>query len=409
MKKKLSVKKKAAVAASIIFLISSSIIAVKPALANGIPIIGNILNKDLVSVNKQYKNYIDSIGKTKSDKGIDITFESAIADDNELFLNFIVRNNNKEIKNEYMEALGIPTSLKVNGERLNTGAGASWEFIDNNTIRVLKKIDWSQYKKKDKMNIDIDIDELYGKKGNWGVRFFVDKSNLVQKTVQYKVNKKIEINGREGKIDTVTVSPLTVSIKGTENFSKHSGGQFLNFIALDDKGYGLLWDGSSCSDSGNTNPSDWTTNFINTENSKSVTIIPVYTTKQESKKLPDVKLDVNAAARPLVLTIDTDRSIKIKDYFIEGDYLVVKYAQQYNGKEGLNNYIDMPIYLIADGTEIKEYTVGDKAIELWRKYDNDNQPIHVYKIGKARDIRIGTYDGSDLMIMKDKSITVKTK
>lgn len=135
----------------------------------------------------------------------------------------------------------------------------------------------------------------------------------------------------------------------------------------------------------------------------------MYTTKQESKKLPDVKLDVNAAARPLVLTIDTDRSIKIKDYFIEGDYLVVKYAQQYNGKEGLNNYIDMPIYLIADGTEIKEYTVGDKAIELWRKYDNDNQPIHVYKIGKARDIRIGTYDGSDLMIMKDKSITVKTK
>ncbi|MHC6178443.1 DUF4179 domain-containing protein [Clostridium sp. JNZ X4-2] len=412
-KKKLSGKKKAVVAASIIFLISFSIIAVKPALAKGIPIIGNLLNKDLVSINKQYKDYIDIIGKTKSDKGIDVTFESAIADDNELFLNFIVRNNNKEIKHDYMEALSIPTSLKVNGERLDTGAGASWEFIDNNTIRVLKKIDWSQDNKKDKMNIDIDIDELYGRKGNWGVSFFIDKRNLVQKTVEYKVNKKIETNGGEGKIDTVTVSPLTVSIKGTEDFSEFKDinkrgeeRKFGDFIVLNDRGYSLLWNGSEYEDS--RNPGKWTTNFINRGNSKSITIIPAYRTKQGSNKLPAVKIDVTTAAKPLILNIDTDRSIKIKDYFITGDYLVVKYTQQYNGREGFENIIP-PIYLIADGTEINECTADDKAIGLSEKHDNDNQKIRVYKIGKARDISIGTYDGSDLMIMKDKSITVKTK
>ncbi|NMM64953.1 DUF4179 domain-containing protein [Clostridium sp. P21] len=406
-KKKLSCKKKAVIAATLTFIICSSVISVNPALANEIPVIGDLLNKNLISVNKHYKDYIDVIGKTKSDKGIDITFENAIADDNELFLSFTLKNNNEEIKNNYSNALMIPTSLKVNGEKLDINFGPSWEVIDNNTIRVLQKIRWSQYEKKDKMNIDIGIDELYGKKGNWGVSFSVDKSKLVQKTVQYKVNKKIDINGIEGKIDTVKVSPLTVSINGTGDINKTAEkGQFVDFIALDDKGCGLLWNGSGNEGSGNS--STWSTGFINTENSSNLTIIPVYRGKQEENKLSAVKLNVTTAAKPLVLNINADRSIRVKDYFIEGDYLVIKYAQQYNGKEALSNVLDTPIYLTVDGTEMKE-AVDDAAKSIRNKYDNNTQPVSVYKIGKSRDIMLGTYDGFNLTIMKDKSITVKTK
>ncbi|WP_406540842.1 DUF4179 domain-containing protein [Clostridium ljungdahlii] len=282
-KKKLSGKKKAIIAATLTFIICSSIISVNPALANGIPVIGDLLNKNLISVNKHYKDYIDVIGKTKSDQGIDVTFESAVADDNELFLNFIVKNNNKEIKDDYVDALMIPTSLKVNGERLDIGSGASWEFIDNNTVRVLQKIHWSQYEKKDKMNIDMDVSELYGKKGNWGVSFFVDKSKLVKNTVKCSVNKKIGINGIQGKVDTVIVSPLTVVIKGTGDINKYvEKKQYVDFIAFDDKGCGLLWNGSGNDNSANL--SRWSTRFINTGNSNSITVIPVYiATNQEQK------------------------------------------------------------------------------------------------------------------------------
>lgn len=407
-KKKLSGKRKAVIAAAVTFIICSAVISVNPALANGIPVIGDLLNKNLISVNKHYKDYVDVIGKTKSDKGIDITFENAIADDNELFLSFIVKNNNEEIKDNYVNALMLPTSLKVNGEKLGISSEPSYEVIDNNTIRVLNKIHWSQYEKKDKMNIDIGIDELYGKKGNWGVSFYVDKSKLVQKTVQYKVNKNININGIKGKIDTIKVSPLTVSINGTGDIVEmNKKGQFVDFIALDDKGRGLLWIGS-----GNEgllgNSSIWHTGFINTENSSNLTIIPVYRSKQEGNKLPAIKLNVAAAAKPLVLNINVDRSIRVKDYFIEGDYLVIKYAQQYKGKEALSNMMGTPIYLTVDGTQIKG-AVDAGANSICNRYENDPQSVSIYKIGKSRDIMLGTYDGSDLTIMKDKSITVKTK
>lgn len=406
-KKKLSGKRKAAVAASIIFLIGFSIIAVKPALAKGIQIINNLFNKSLVSVNEQYKDYIDVIGKTKSDKGIDVTLESVIADDNGLFLNFIVKNNNEKIKDNFPF---IPMWLKVNGERLSTGGGGSWESIDNNTIRVLEDINWSLYNKNDKMNIDIDIDWLFGKKGNWGVSFFVDKSKLAKNTIQYNINKKIEINEIKGEIDNVIVSPLTISINGTGDINKYVEAEhYVDFIAFDDKGSGLLWNGSG--NEGKGNSYKWSTHFINTENSKSVTIIPVYImTNEKVKKLPSVKLDLNTAAKPVVLPIDADRSIKIKNYFIEDNYLVVKYVQQYEGKEALMNVANIPMYLVADGTEMKEHGMTDtKAEEIYRKYDNRKEPVHVYKIGKARDISIGTYDASNIKIMKDKSITVKTK
>lgn len=67
-----------------------------------------------------------------------------------------------------------------------------------------------------------------------------------------------------------------------------------------------------------------------------------------------------------------------------------------------------PIYLTVDGTQIKE-AVDAGANSIRNRYENDPQPTCVYKIGKSRDIMLGTYDGSDLTVMKDKSITVKTK
>ena len=99
--KKSTNKKKMFVAAAGVLMIISSVIAVNPALANSVPVIGDLFKRDFVSVNQQYINYIDAIGKTKSCEGIDVTFDAAASDDNKLFLSFIIKNNNREIKDNF--------------------------------------------------------------------------------------------------------------------------------------------------------------------------------------------------------------------------------------------------------------------------------------------------------------------
>lgn len=402
-------KKKVIAAAAITFVCITSVMAVEPTLAKNIPIINQLFKQDLISINKQYADYIDTIGKTKSCEGIDVTFESAAADDNKLFLNFIVKNNNKEIKDDYTDALLIPTSMKVNGKSVSTGAGASWEFIDNNTIRVLKKIDWSQDKVPNKMNIDIDITELYGKSGDWGVHFFLDKSNQAEKTVEEKINVKLDINGVNGKISTVIISPLTVTIKGEGDFEDMKNNSHLDFIVLDDKGNKLSWDGSSGGTKGVGHAYKWSSTFISNENMKSVTIIPAYKTGnvQDTKKLPVVNLDVNNV-KPIELTIDKDRSINIKDYLVDGEYLIVKYNEKYFDKEASRGIFDIPVYITADGIEVKEAS-ADKRDELYSKYGNSKDKVDIFEIGTSRKLMIGTYDGSNVKILKDKSFTVDIK
>lgn len=400
-------KKNIAIVASLSFILLSSAIIIKPALASGIPIIGDLIKNDLINLNSEYASYVDSIGKTKSNGGIDVTFESAIADDNKLFLSFTVRNNNEEIRNNYTDALLIPTSMKVNGKGVSTGAGASWEFIDNNTIKVLKKIDWSNDKKKNKMNIDIAISELYGKKGNWGVKFALDKSKQVEKTVVKNINKEFEVDGKKGEILSATYSPLTVTIKGIGDVYEAGSDKFSDYIVLDDKGQGLCWDGASGGAEKAGEVPKWSSTFISNPGTKSITIIPVYRTRQQQKsdKLPPVKLNLEDK-KPLLLPIDKDRSIIIKDYFVEDGYLVVKYANEYFGKESYRQLCDSRIYLMADDTELS-WPNDEKANQLQEKYNNQNQSVGVYKVGNSQDIMVGTYDGSRIKILKEYSTTVK--
>lgn len=403
---KSSVKKKVAIAATVSLILFSATISIKPALASGIPIIGDLIKNNLISLNSDYVNYIDVIGKTKSSQGIDVTFENAIADDNKLFLSFTVRNNNAEIKDNYTDAVLIPTSMKVNGKHVSTGAGASWEFIDNNTIKVLKKIDWSNDKKKNMMNIDIDISEMFGKKGDWGVKFALDKSKQVEKTAVKTINKNFEAEDRKGTILTVTYSPLTVVVKGTTEIYGHSSDELTYCLVLDDKGQGLRWDGSSSSQERSSEIPKWSSSFISNPGTKSITIIPAYSTKHQDKKekLPPVKLDLKSK-KTLLLQVDEDRSVIIKDYFVEDGYLVVKYANEYFGKESYRQLCDSRIYITADGSELT-WPNEDKAKLLQQKYDTENQYVGIFKVGNSQNIMVGTYDGSSMKLLKDYSTTI---
>jgi hypothetical protein len=408
LKKRNSYKKKLAIAASLSVIILSTTISIKPALASNIPIVGDLIKNNLISVNSEYSNYIDVIGKTKSSGGIDVTLDSAIADDNRLVLSLTIKNNNEDIKDSYIDGLLNPTSLKVNGKRVSTDGGASYEFVDKNTIKVLEKIDWANDKKANKMNIDIDIPEMFGKKGDWGAKFSLDKSKQVEKTVAKNINKKFQYDGKSGQILSVNYSPLTVTIRGNGEIYAFDKDKSSSFIVLDDKGVGLLWDGSVGSSPQDVIP-ELRETFISNPNTKNITIIPVYTTRaqKETDKLPPVQLDLQNK-RPIVLPIDEDRSVLIKDYFIEDGYLVMKYVNEYFGKESYRQFCDASIYLTANGTEL-EFPNDDKAKLLEQKYTTLNQCLVIYKIEDSQNIMIGTYDMSNVKILKDLSTTIQVK
>lgn len=415
-KKRLMNKKKIC-AAAITFVVMSSAIIAKPALAINIPIIGELFKKNLVSVNKDYVNYIETIGKTKSYKGIDVTFESAVADKNTLFLSFIVKNNNKEIKNDYRDytnAISPMKSMKINGKYVSMSGGASWDFIDKNTIRVLQDIDLESDNIEDKMNVDIDISKLFGISGDWGVQFFMDKSKQTERTYEKELNVDININGVKGKISNVTVTPLTVKIEGKGHFNDMSDNNVseLYFIVLDDTGKILRSNGSSSCDGDISKGKDklkWSHRFISNANMNTITIIPEYTMPNSniSKRLPPVKLDVNNV-KPIELINDKDRSISIKDYFIDGDYLVVRYNQKCFGKDNLDTFA-IPIYVMSKGNKIEEISDYQKIDTIYSKYKKPNEYMGVFKVGKERDLMVGTYDGADMKILKDKAITIKLK
>lgn len=224
-----------------------------------------------------------------------------------------------------------------------------------------------------------------------------------------KINSKLELNGERGEISTVTISPLTVTIKGEGKFDDIMNDALFDFIVLDDKGNELRWNGSFRRPNGSQEPPIWRSTFISNNDMKSATIIPIYETKasEKTEKLPAVKLDVNNV-KPIELTIDKDRSVSIKDYFIDGDYLIVRYNEKYFGKERFRQRFHIPIYVTIDGTEVKEVW-DDKENELESKYRNFKNNVRIYKIGTSRNIMVGTYDGSNVKILKDKSFTVKIK
>ena len=404
-KKRIPVKKKIAAAAAFAIICTSSVtvLSINPALASNIPIISDLFHKELVNTNKQYADYEVLIGKTSSCNGIDVTFESAVADNTMLFLNYTVKNYSEKISNNSSDFYFTNLQMKVNGENIYAGGSASCEFIDNNTVHVIKKIPWSKDMTAiNKMNIELNVSDIYGRPGTWSAKFFLDKSNQISKTYEAKINTPIEVAGVKGEITSAKISPLTVQIKGRGDFNKDND-PFFAFIILDDKGNVLDLE------NGGGDAKSWESNFISNNNMKSITIIPTYSTRntENTGKLPSVKLDINKV-HPILLKNNEDSCLNITNYFMDGDYLIVKFHTQYFGKgTSGNSWFSEPLYVTADGKEINEY--DEKSGLLWRKYYNHNDNVQIFKIGLSRDIMIGTYDGSNVKIMKDKSTTIKLK
>ncbi|MBU3137114.1 DUF4179 domain-containing protein [Clostridium gasigenes] len=419
--------KKVAMVASLVFVMGiSSIVIAKPAWAIDIPIIGGLIQKKLIDSNSKYKDYIQAVGQTKSDEGIDITFESAVADNNILNLSFVVKNNNESIKDNLTDALLIPTALKANGKSVSTGAGASWEVIDENTVRVLKNISWDYDKLPDKLNMDIEISEMFGKMGNWDVSFALDVKEVRKNTYVEKLDKVINVEGIDFNLTKLVMTPLTTNIK---SFTEHNGGlsNQINFMIIDNNGKEVKAGNSSSVSDMKYEILNQSSNYINNTDTQTLNITPYYdkhvigyseyesgSIKSTEEKLAPTKINIEEFSK-VNLKVNEDISIDINNCIVDGEYLVVKYLYRYLDTS-MTNIKSAQLYVNADGEEVmnsKEYTdeENEKINELNNKYNEKNKEnlVKIVKIGDSKNIEIGSYDGSSIEILKDQAFTVTKK
>ncbi|MGL5354481.1 MAG: DUF4179 domain-containing protein [Clostridium sp.] len=410
---KITMKKIAMVVSLALLIGATSIVVTKPAWAVNLPVIGDLIQKNLINVNSKYQDYIQAVGQTKRDKGIDITFESAIADSNILNLSFIVKNNNKPIKDDYTDAMLIPTSLKVNGKDVSTGAGGTHEIIDENTIRVLKNINWDYGKLPNKLNIDIGIGEMFGKKGNWDVNFALDATEINKDTYVEKLDKVINANGIDVNIEKLVMTPLTTKLEYSSKEFK-----YLMFIIIDGDGKEVRSEGDEVSNNWMSTRYEGSSNYTNNLNTKTLKIIPWYPKSDQfisnsnEEKLPPRKINIDSFS-PINLKINEDTSIDINECIVDGEFLIIKYNYRYLNTVMVRGLFSN-LYTNVDGEDIsndKNYNDGDreKQIELYNKYSNSNTNINIVKIGSSKDIEIGCYDGTSKVYLKDEAFTVTKK
>lgn len=414
IKNKKSMKRNVAVVASAFLVVGVSFTLIsKPAWAMNIPIIGDLIQSNLINFNNKYQDYLQAVGTTKSSNGIDITFESAIADNNILNLSFIVKNNNEPLGDDISSAMVIPTFLEVNGKKVSTAAGGSYEIIDEHTVRILKNISWNYGQLPKNLNIDIYISEIFGKQGNWDVSFSLDSKDITDNTYVEKINKIIKIKDTDYTIDEVTMTPLTTNIKYSYKYKDIDPGS-IGFIVIDNNGNEVKNIGLGSGGNTTTKEIEGRSEYISNENTESINIIPVYENSKSEEKLPSTKIDTENF-QPIILTINEDISVSINNCTVEEEFIVFEYNYIFNGTKITNLMATTNMYINANGENISNLSYSDeddnKISSLYNKYseNNKNGAVSIYKIGQSRDIEIGFYDFSSKVILKDEAFTVSKK
>lgn len=396
IKKKNKSKKIVGVAAAAVLIVLISMTAINPTWAKNIPIVGNLFQKELVSTNNNYIYYTKVIGKTKSQHGIDITFENAAVDNNILSLSFTVKNNNAAIEDP--QNFYIPLTLKLNGKDMTNIGGTDYcNVVNKNTVQYLINITLDGKSLPEELNLDVGIDCMFNKKGDWGTKFSIDTQDIKKNTHVEKVNDKFNIAGKKFTVDEVTISPLTTNIKYHDEGKNNV---LIDFLVLDQDGNEVKLIGRKDSARNSENLSS--ISFLNNKNISSLKLIPRYfdgvNAIVDSK---EVDLDKFS---PFKLKISDKAEIDVEDLKVEGEYLIVKYKNKYEGKR-IFAWGEEDIGIKVSGTSLKEVDPAD----LGKQYDNKDVNTRIYKIGDAKTVEIEGYDTMVKGLYEDKAITVENK
>lgn len=219
--------KKIAVAASLVFIIFSTIVA-NPALAENVPGLNQLSNylKSIYWFNDNYISNADKINITQKDKGIEINLEGVIYDESSLKFIYTLtsekklqwgvqlRNNNLKINGKNIE--GNSKRIKSDDEKMSNDDDEQEKYA------VITTFDISDLKLDDKVDIDWTINEIHTwdgnyENGNWRFNFKTSKEALKASSKVVDANYSTEIEGYKYSIDKIIFTPTEIKMKDTED------------------------------------------------------------------------------------------------------------------------------------------------------------------------------------------------
>lgn len=274
-----------AAASMFVFIAASTVVISNPTLAANIPIVGELMQKNFVDINKNYEDYLNVIGKTQNIDGVEVTFENVIADKNLFFVSFLIKDNNSAIDDN--RGIFGPMNIKINGKLINTSGGGQSEKVDNNTVRVLRTFNWNYERLPEKLNVELEMSlpNLINSEKEFKAKFSMDTKQIEEKTYTKKINKDFILNGIKCRIEEITISPLVTNIK---YYAETEDDKFeVDFLIYDQDGKEIRFFGGESTVKGceeyREGKIDYNMRYINTGNIEEIKIVPKYWRKDNNE------------------------------------------------------------------------------------------------------------------------------
>lgn len=147
----------------------------------------------------------------KFSDGTTVTLDGVIYDDKDLYTLYSVKNNNIEIDEK--EAGSDIINIKGSYKNYNMKSGSGKVSDDKKQINYIEEFNAPDfYEKKLTFSITRNIN---GKTETGNIKFVLDRSKAIKRSLKKNINKTINIDGHKIKFKTISVSPLGIEVEGS--------------------------------------------------------------------------------------------------------------------------------------------------------------------------------------------------
>lgn len=160
-------------------IISAGVLVV-PAFARNIPVLNSII-QSFNDKNGEYQKYSQAVNNSATDKGITLTINEVLCDNNQLIMAYTTKSdgNIKDVIKEKMDKDYRPFFLghylKINDKDGFGNGGDGGKYLDNHTYVGSCEINVSDKNLLENVNVDLNIKDIGGIKGNWKISFSYSK------------------------------------------------------------------------------------------------------------------------------------------------------------------------------------------------------------------------------------------
>ncbi|AKA71481.1 DUF4179 domain-containing protein [Clostridium scatologenes] len=432
--KKFKYKVAAAVIIAVIF-----ISAAVPAIAKNIPALNSIIQAfvdNRSGDHGEYEKYSKIVNKSVTDKGVTLTINEVLCDEGSLMIGYTIKSENnikgivksgKDIKETTFTPFTLMNSMQIDGKHPDGGSWQDGKYLDDHTYINSDNVDIGNKNLPSVFNVDIDVKDIYGVKGNWNFKFSVSKDETLRNTKVFKPNTVTKFQDATINVEKVSFSPINTSIRITGKYNKEEYknvdkrkeafkqyimmGNMLydQWFVFDDKGDEITKKGSSSNEVQNSSSSDfyYDFKFVSLKRiPKYLTVIPyrnIFRENSNEKATAPVYKNIDGTC-PMELSQGKIGKLIIKEIKTEKDKTIVRYTA-----EGQAPFYQARWLFISDdkGEPIER---KDNNFDVKKDKDNPSGYIMEFKpLDKNMKYRIGTNINDDIEIRNDLKFKIELR